>query len=36
MPLHVLLYQLPYVLKRPRTKKVEKGRKPVETTLIRN
>jgi len=34
MPLHVLFYQLPYVLKRPRTKKVEKSRKPVETTLV--
>jgi hypothetical protein len=34
MPLHVLLYPLPYVLKRPRTKKVEKSRKPVETTLV--
>jgi hypothetical protein len=30
----VLLYQLPYVLKQPRTKKVKKSRKPVETTLV--
>jgi hypothetical protein len=33
IPLHVLLYQLLYVLKWPRTKKVEKSCKPVETTL---
>jgi hypothetical protein len=29
-----LLYQLPYVLKQPRTKKSKKSRKLVEATLL--
>jgi hypothetical protein len=33
-PIHVLLYQLPYVLKQPGTKKLKKSRKPVEATLV--
>ena len=30
----MLLYQLPYVIKQPRTKKVEKSHKSVEATLV--
>ena len=32
-PLPMLLYQLPYVLKQPRTKKYKKSCQPVEATL---
>src|ERR1700728_2850593 len=33
-PLHVLLYQLPYLLKQPPTKKLKKSCKLVKTTLV--